>query len=387
MTKLIRAQQGLSIIELLVAMTVSMVVVIAAAYTYLSVRESQRAIDRTSSSRETGAFVMQMLGREIMMAGFYPATAATPMDLTAGEISQKGMYDTYPPLPSDPSVPPAFSANDWPKGPAAFQSGIFGCDGGEFNVATSTCPTADANAADTVVINYFTSDSRLMGGDASRRLDCTGRDVASPEDDPEFPDGGDSRNAIRKKNADAAGNLRRSGSGIALPVKTNKAGPPQLPVFVSNRFTLKTTRVAFDQFQKDIMTKSLVCSGNGSAPPGSPPGDVGRETYSPIVAGLEDLQFAYGIHDGTGMKFFTATEIGSDAPQRWQNVIAVRVCLLTRTLGGNTRLPGAAGTASAAGAASTYRDCHNGKRIQPAGDTITRYVEEFGLRNNMKQHY
>ncbi|KAB7619030.1 pilus assembly protein PilW, partial [Verminephrobacter sp. Larva24] len=95
MTKLIRAQQGLSIIELLVAMTVSMVVVIAAAYTYLSVRESQRAIDRTSSSRETGAFVMQMLGREIMMAGFYPATAATPMDLTAGEISQKGMYDTY----------------------------------------------------------------------------------------------------------------------------------------------------------------------------------------------------------------------------------------------------------------------------------------------------
>jgi len=297
------------------------------------------------------------------MAGFYPATAATPMDLTAGEISQKGMYDTYPPLPSDPSVPPAFRANDWPKGAAAFQSGIFGCDAAEFDVQNSICGTQSANAADTVVINYFTSDSRLIGGDASRRLDCTGRDVASPEDDPEFPGGGDSRNAIRKKNADAAGNLRRSKPGLAIPVKTNKAGPPQLPVFVSNRFTLKT--------------RSLVCSGNGSAPPGN----VGLETYLPIVAGLEDLQFAYGIHDGTGMKFFTAKEIGSDAPQRWQNVIAVRVCLLMRTLGGNTRLPGAAG------AASTYRDCHNEKRIQPAGDTITRYVEEFGLRNNMKQHY
>ncbi|MCW5259316.1 pilus assembly protein PilW [Verminephrobacter eiseniae] len=382
MTKLIRAQQGLSIIELLVAMTVSMVVVIAAAYTYLSVRESQRAIDRTSSSRETGAFVMQMLGREIMMAGFYPATAATPRDLTA-EISQKGMYDTYPPLPSDPSAPPDIRASDWPQGPAAFQTGIFGCDAAEFNVQNSICGTQSANAADTVVINYFTSDSRLMGGDASRRLDCTGRDVASPEDDPEFPGGGDSRNAIRKKNADAAGKLRRSGPDTPKPVKTNEAGPPQLPVFVSNRFTLKTTRVAFDQFQRDIMTKSLVCSGNGSAPPGN----VGLETYQPIVAGLEDLQFAYGIHDGTGMKFFTATEISSNAPQRWQNVIAVRVCLLTRTLGGNTRLPGAAGTASAAGAASTYRDCHNEKRIQPAGDTITRYVEEFGLRNNMKQHY
>ena len=379
MTKPIRAQQGLSIIELLVAMTISMVVVIAAAYTYLSVRESQRAIDRTSSSRETGAFVMQMLGREIMMAGFYPATAANPMALIAGNISQKDMYDTYPPLPSDP---PATS--DWPQDYAAFQSGIFGCDGGEFNVTTSTCPTADENAADTVVINYFTSDSRLIGGDASRRLDCTGQDVAPPENE-EFL-GGDSNNKIRKKNADAAGNLRRSGPGIPPPVQTNEAGPPQLPVFVSNRFTLKTSRIAFDQFQKDIMTKSLVCSGNGKSPPGSLPGDVGHQTYSPIVAGLEDLQFTYGIHDGTGMKFFTATEIGSNAPQRWQNVIAVRVCLLTRTVGGNTRLPGAAGTASAAGV-STYRDCHNEQRIQPAGDTITRHVEEFGLRNNMKQHY
>src|SRR6218665_2988877 len=63
-------------------------------------------------------------------------------------------------------------------------------------------------------------------------------------------------------------------------------------------------------------------------------------------------------------------------PLLWRNVTVVRVCLLTRTLGGNTRLPGAP---------STYRDCNGAEKDHPAGDTITRHVEEFGLRNNMKQ--
>src|SRR6218665_2468531 len=98
MSKSIRAQQGLSMVELLVAMTISMVVVIAAAYVYLSARESQRVIDRTGSSRETGAFVMQMLGHEIRNAGFYPATVA-PIFL---DPAQQGMYDTYPPPPTYP---------------------------------------------------------------------------------------------------------------------------------------------------------------------------------------------------------------------------------------------------------------------------------------------
>ena len=76
MRKIIKRQAGLTLIELLVAMTISMVIVVAAAYVYLASRESQRAIDRNSTSRETGVYVMQLLGREIMNAGFYPATVA-----------------------------------------------------------------------------------------------------------------------------------------------------------------------------------------------------------------------------------------------------------------------------------------------------------------------
>lgn len=57
-------QKGLTLIEMMVAMAISLVIVIAAAYVYLGSRESQRAIDRSSNSQETGAFVLQMIGRE-----------------------------------------------------------------------------------------------------------------------------------------------------------------------------------------------------------------------------------------------------------------------------------------------------------------------------------
>ena len=65
----------------------------------------------------------------------------------------------------------------------------------------------------------------------------------------------------------------------------------------------------------------------------------------------------------------------------WQRVTAVRVCVLVRTVGGNTRI------ADKTGAARTYKNCQDADTAQPARDTITRYVQVFGLRNGLKQYY
>ena len=366
-----RHQRGLTMVELLVAMTISLVIVVAAAYMYLASRESQRAIDRSSSSRETGAFVMQMLGREIMNAGFYPAIALPiPPDAT-----QQGMYDTYPPLPSDPRAVTDWQnpLAGWP--PVAFQTGIYGCDGGKFDVATSTCPAVSATAADTLVINYFTSDTKAMGASTGRRMDCTGVDVA-----PSSGSGGDPSNAERKKN-----------SGGAPPTTPHTAAvdnlPPQLPVFVSNRFTLSALKVSVDQ--QDVNTQSLTCSGNGR----SKHGVADATAYQPIIQGLEDLQFSYGVYDSGSTlmpsRYYTATEVNA-LPiiainglnlTAWQRVTAVRVCVLSRTVGGNTRIVDKTGTPR------TYRDCSDIQKNHPTGDLVTRYVEVFGLRNNLKQYY
>jgi type IV pilus assembly protein PilW len=88
-------------------------------------------------------------------------------------------------------------------------------------------------------------------------------------------------------------------------------------------------------------------------------------------------------------RFYTATEVGALAPivvngqslNGWQRVTAVRVCVLTQTLGGGTRM------ADKAGAARTYLDCSDTPKNQPTGSTITRYTQVFGLRNALKQTF
>lgn len=364
-------QKGLTLIELMVAMAISLVIVVAAAYVYLASRESQRSIDRNSSSQEVGAFVLQMLGREIMNAGFYPATMSPiPVDST-----QQGMYDTYPPLPTSPtSVITDWQkpATGWP--PAAFLSPIFGCASGLFDVEHSTCPPPDVTLPDTIVINSFTSDTAAMGDTTGRRMDCTGSDVA------DFPAGGDPSNNERKKNT--------GGSPPTTPhTGIDENLPPQLPVFVSNRFALKETKVAVEN--GDVTTSSLACSGNGS----SWHGTANAAAYQPIMQGVEDLRFTYGVYTGdatyTPARFYTATEVNGLANETingvnltpWQRVTAVRVCVLTRTLGGNTRI------ADKAGSPRTYLDCSGTAKSQPRGDTISRHVEVFGLRNALKQYY
>lgn len=349
-------QQGLSLVELMVAMAISLVIVIAAAYVYLASREGQRSLDRMSGSREVGTFVLQTLGRDLMNAGFYPATVLP----IAAHRSQTGMYDSYYPFQNTPRVDTDWENRiaNWP--PAAFQAGIFGCDSAQFESATSACATTVTGAADTLVINYFTNDTAAAPG---TRLDCTGADVDN-----------DHSNAERKKNA---------GNDPALA--------PGQPLFVSNRYTLVGTKLYVDK--GDISTKSLACSGNGTNWHGQ------TAAYQPMIAGVEDLQFTYGLYNAydptspnnslAPAQFLTSSEMASASTLTvngisltpWQRVTAVRVCLLTRTMGGNTRL------ADKAGSEATYTDCSGTSRKQPAGYLVTRYEQIFGVRNALRLSY
>lgn len=344
-------QQGLTLIELLVAMAITLFIVAAAAYAYLATNEAQRAIDRASESNETGAFALQLLGREIMNAGFYPASSPP----AAPNEEQQLMYDTYPPLPANPPL-----KTDWTAPSTVYLTGLFGCEGARFNSQTATCPAADGTAADSLVINYFTSDA--TGNAIGRRADCTGSD---PSNDPSNKD--------RKLNA---------GTPPATEIKNL---PPGLPLFVSNRFGLNDTTMEVDK--NYITTKSLACNGNGQ----SWHGVIGN--YQPIVAGVEDLQFSYGVYSDaatlTPSQFYTAAEVnglgslavdGLTIPP-WQRVTAVRVCVLTRTLGSNNRIN------DKAGEERTYVDCKDQTQKQPAGVIFKRQVQVFGVRNGLKYAY
>jgi type IV pilus assembly protein PilW len=352
----IQPQRGMTLVELMVALAISMVIILAAVFVYMASVDSQRAQDRSTVSTETGAFAMQMMGRAIMNAGFYPAPALPiPVD-----VSQTGMYDTYPPIPAASRVSTDWAdpASGWP--PTAFQTGIYGCDGSKLDVATSLCGTETANDPDTLVINYFTSDS--MGGATGSRFDCTGRDVAS-----------DPSNSERNKDAE----------GVTIA----DGKPPRLPLFGSNRYALSAGTVYVGQ--TEVNTKSLVCSGNGK----SPHGTADSTAYQPLLAGIEDLQFTYGVYSSEQTlspdRFYTAAQVNglSNASINgvtmtgWQRVVSIRVCILTKTLNGKTRI------ADKSGSERKYVDCQEVEKNQPTGETYTRLVQVFGARNGLKQSY
>ena len=112
-------QLGLSLVEFMVSMAISMVLVLAAASIYLATRESQRSIDQASTAHEAGAYALRLIGRDLVSAGFYPAVRPASADLI--------------------NVLPAY-ANI--TGKSAYEFGIFGCDGARLDPISRTCGAA-----------------------------------------------------------------------------------------------------------------------------------------------------------------------------------------------------------------------------------------------------
>ncbi len=354
----LRRQRGVTLIELMVTMAITMFLVAAAAYVYLGTRETQRAIDRNSSNIDTGTFAMQLIGQEIMKAGYYPANISR--GLTADEGFPKITY--YPPTRLAENTA---QQTDWipltttPLG--VYLSGLFGCDGAKFLPATGACDKTIAGAPDSIVINYFTNDNLGAGSNVGDRTDCAGNPVSN---DPS----NDNR------------------------VNTNTNAPPLQPLFVSNRFGLNATDIEIDK--QAVSTLSLACNGNGVK--------AATNNYQPLLPGIKDMRFTYGVFavtadtgSRTPEKFYTATQVSGlnsvnvdngmlvvPTPP-WSRVSAVRVCILVQSQGGNPKI------SDGAGAERTYADCNGGTVTQPASDRslYRRFEQVFVLRNRMNVAY
>lgn len=73
-----RPARGLTLVELMVAMVIGLVVVLVATRLFVGSRATQRATDETAALFETGQMVLELLGREIANAGFYPVVSTEP---------------------------------------------------------------------------------------------------------------------------------------------------------------------------------------------------------------------------------------------------------------------------------------------------------------------
>jgi type IV pilus assembly protein PilW len=315
-------QSGLSLVELLVSLAISIVIALAAASAYLGARSTATAMANISNINETGKLALDAIGRELQMAGYYPAIVASSSTSTnmMGSFSNT-KNAAYP----------------------AYNQGLFGCDGGRFNPTTGACPTAVAGAPDSVIINYF-AQSELDATTFGSGFDCLRQAVSN-----------DPNNALQ----------------IA-------SGRPQ---YVSNRFGLVDTTytaAGVGAAGRSVSTKSLACNGNGKNPEDT--------TYQPVFEGIDDLVIRYGVNAGTGSlspeTYYTATQVTAlptvGGANGWQRVTSVHVCVLTRTLE-NTR------TQDKPGTLRSYTDCRGAVKTYDIGDRTLykRFDRVFAIRNNL----
>ncbi len=280
---------GFSLVELMIALAISMVLVTGAAYVYLNTSQAQRVLVEKAFAAETAHYALDVLGRDLENAGFYPSIrvsgSAALANVTVATYSNPVTTGTIP---------------------AAYNAPVFGCNAQVYKPAAST-PGCGAHTgtvdADTLVLNSYSNDSN--GLDVGNRADCLRQDSANDA-------------AV---NDAATGVKRRNAAHLATPAADRPFLVPLSPLFVSNRYTLSPTTMQIEG--QSVSTFSLACNGNGV--------DPASDAYSPMVAGIDQLRFYYLVRasDTASSKYQRADAV---LAADWPNVVSVRVCLMARSL-------------------------------------------------------
>lgn len=344
----LRRQRGLTLIELMISLTLGLIIVLAVGYVYVNGRQGYRLNDNLARIQENGRIAMEMIGRDVRMAGFIgcPNLAQTPAVVRAQTppppLTAGGTFSLAQALAGVETA----TAGNWADIPAGLAH-VPGTDvlfvrrAGEQSAAL-TADMGSPSAAVTVAGNPL----GLAADDLVLLSDCRAADI------------------FRVTALDeGAGTLAHDTSGnTSAALSRSYASGARL-----SRFELWEYFVARN--------------GSGQAAlyrrPAHRPGANPQAWV--IAEGVEDLQVRYGLDtDGDGQvdALRTASAIGTAA--EWAQVVSVQVHLLV-----------AGPDDGQAPAAQTlrYRDINGDDaaddRLMPDRRLYQVFTASFGLRNRL----
>ena len=281
-----RSMQGLSLIELMIAMALGLVVLGAMVTVFASSSANRQEIERTSRQIENGRYAMQLISDDLRLAGFY------------GELNVKPYINPPPAALADPC---SVAVADWV---ASLTTSVVGYDKGASAPAcggTNRKPNTDI-----LVVRHVSAceagvagcDAVVAGAPYIQVAKCATETPLTPYVLGNY---GTANFNLHARNCATAAGLRRyyvrvyyissdNGYGVAVP-------------------TLK--RMEFNGATFDD---------------------------TPLVEGIEDINYEFGIDtnaDGAPDAFTAnpttyAPTAAMTVPVAWQNVVAVRMNLLAR---------------------------------------------------------
>ena len=290
----VRYNQGFSLIELMVSLTIGLIISVAAFAAYLGIAGASKMAEAQGRMNEDAQAALSILTQQLRMAGNNPSQSNRIDDPDRTKSSRQN--PVYLPTPTYAGV--ALS-------PAPFTLSSFtirGCDGTFSNLKEAgnldqlTCGAGINALPDAIAVSYEADKFNTI---------------------PTTP---------------ATGSLPTDCLGNALNPLT-----ATLPAVVAGVSTLidVTYAVADNRFYIGVSdaVPSLYCKGNG----------IGSRPLA-LVENIEDMQFRYGVAKTTiettkvagylyAYEFATNADLAAlpNDAERWGKVITVRICILVRS--------------------------------------------------------
>ena len=289
---------GFSLVEMMVALAIASLLLGALAVMFVNTSIARGELDRTSRQIESGRYAMQVLADEIRHAGYYGPLNNAPV--LPGSVTA---------LPDPCSATPATVQNSMaiPLQGYSDGSGLSCLDtaaGYKANTGVVVVRRADTTVAlSTPTANHFNIQVSGCPGDAVRYV----------------------------LNTDSTGPYTLHSNGAPGCTPITSAPVAKIAPYYQRIYYVSTC-------------SGTDCSASGAnSIPTLKRIDItpaGASTPTPIVDGVENLQFDYGIDtsgpgDGSPDVFTNTTAHAALTPSslaEWQNVMAVRVYILARNL-------------------------------------------------------
>ncbi|MBD9653692.1 PilW family protein [Pseudomonas sp. PDM12] len=283
----VRSQAGLSLIELMIAMALSLLLMLGVLQIFLSSKQTYTANSALSRVQESGRFAMDFITYDLRNAGYKGECFSDVNALTASPTNDrfnlnqalKG-WDAQTSLPTWPtnfSTDKTAGTDSIIIKHAAANAGVIGTTDIATDAASIAMTNTNSDAANTYVV-------------ISSALGC---DM--------FNSGAVTASAIAKGSSGNTGNFSRSYATTITKVL----------LFQSNQYYIKN-------------------GANGSPSLWRTSWKNGSASTLELVEGVHDLQFEYGIGSGAAedRAVTNAAFIKANAVTDWNNVVAVKVRLL-----------------------------------------------------------
>ena len=320
-----KAESGLSLVELLVAMTIGLIVIGVGASAFLNVATNTRNASELARMNENASIALNILRSHITLAGYSHPTGVVHSTASGTDVA---------------TMVRAFKGGTKAAGDA--NNFIVGCDG-PFN-------TPKAHELD---ISLLSSSSNCKGG-------------ANPD-------------AIAVVYEADPNNTYSDGGGVP----TDCLGNTILPLLGTTDLFVASNKFYIDKDVNNIT--GLYCQGNGSSTARAAGNDTLDASAQMIVENIYDMQIKYGVADITttgtstspkkeAIAYLDAADVNNlSGTDKWNRVVSVRLCVEVRS------------TSPTVGSDQTkYLDCNGTVSGKPSGAGLIRtYSTTVVLHNRI----